>query len=225
MLERTPCPITGTVYGVVLNDRASLERVDGELQRPPYKRAPQAPAMYIKPVNTLVGSGSTVRLPLGESAIEIGTTLGIVFGRSASRLRASESASTIGGVALAADLSLPHTSYYRPAIREKCFDGACPVGQIAMPDAVGALEKLVLHTWVDERLVDERRLADLIRDVPSLVADVSEFMTLRCDDMLLVGVRYQAPSTAAGAHVRIAANEPALGSLEFSIAAFEEQQA
>lgn len=205
--------VSGTVYGVILNDTVSLQKI-GALDEAPYKGAPKAPAMYLKPANTRVANGATVTLPDGAGTLEVGATLGLVIGRAAARLDAASALDAVCGVVLAADLSLPHASYYRPAIREKCFDGSLPIGEVQpLPD----LSALVLTTEVDGLLVDRRSLADLIRKPAQLLAAVSEFMTLAAGDVLLVGVRYQAPQAGAGSHVRLSA--AGVGSLQFSIAA------
>lgn len=203
--------VGGTVYGVILNDTASLQKI-GALDAPPYHGAPKAPALYIKPANTRVACGASVTLPRGAATLEVGATLGLVIGRAAARLDAANALDAVCGVVLAADLSLPHTSYYRPAIREKCFDGALPVGEVQpLPD----LSALVITTEIDGKLVDQRSLADLIRAPAQLLADVTDFMTLAAGDVLLVGVRYQAPQAGEGSRVRISA--AGVGSLEFSI--------
>lgn len=211
-------PVGGTVYGVVVNDRVSAARLGAALEEAPYKGAPKAPAMYIKPANTLVGDGAEVRLPTGTGSVEIGATVGIVIGTPAARLTPDTALAAVAGYVLVADLSLPHASYYRPAIREKCFDGACPVGSSVLPAAaVGDLAAVTLRIFVDDVAVGERSLAGLVRDVPQLLADVTEFMTLRVGDVLLVGVEYQAPQAAAGSRVRLEADR--LGRLAFTIAA------
>ena len=204
--------VSGTVYGVILNDTVSLRKI-GALDAAPYQGAPRAPAMYLKPANTRAANGATVSLPEGADTLEIGATLGLVIGRAAARLDAANALDAVCGVALAADLSLPHASYFRPAIREKCFDGSLPIGEVeALPD----LSALVLTTEVDGEIVDQRSLADLIRPPAQLLADVSEFMTLAEGDVLLVGVAYQAPPVGPGSRVRISAD--GVGSLHFSIA-------
>ncbi|MFS2015344.1 hypothetical protein ACEN88_02070 [Massilia sp. CT11-108] len=45
---------TATVYGVVLNDSASA-RALGDLDAAPYKGAPRAPVLYIKPAGSSRG--------------------------------------------------------------------------------------------------------------------------------------------------------------------------
>jgi 5-oxopent-3-ene-1,2,5-tricarboxylate decarboxylase/2-hydroxyhepta-2,4-diene-1,7-dioate isomerase len=206
--------VSGTVYGVVLNDHASLRKIGSEtLAAAPYKGAPKAPAMYIKPANTRVACGGSVSLPAGATNVEVGATIGLVMGRAAARLTRDNALAAVAGIVIAADLSLPHASYYRPAIREKCFDGALPIGSVK---PLADLANLQLRTEFDGLLVDQRSLADLVRDPAQLLVDVTEFMTLAEGDVLLVGVSYQAPQVAAGSQVKITAE--GVGSLQFTIA-------
>ena len=117
-----PAPQAGTVYVVVLNDRGSVERMGAALTEAPYKAQPKAPILYIKPANTFATDGAQVSLPGGAEKVEIGATVGVVMGKPASRVAPEDASAFIAGYIVAADLSLPHTSYYRPAIREKCFE-------------------------------------------------------------------------------------------------------
>lgn len=209
--------VSGTAYGVILNDVVSLQKI-GSLDDAPYKGAPKAPVLYIKPANTFVASGATVTLPEGANAVEVAATVGLVMGRAAGRLSADQALDAVGGLVLAGDLSLPHSSYYRPAIREKCFDGSLVLGQVHALTDVAAL---TLTTAIDGEVVDTRPLSDLIRNPAQLLADVTEFMTLSEGDVLLIGVRYMAPQAAAGSKVKISAGS--LGSLEFTLAQGAQQ--
>lgn len=204
--------VSGTVYGVILNDAASVQKI-GSLEEAPYKGAPKAPALYIKPANTRAACGAVVNLPGDAKTVEVAATIGLVMGRAAGRLTAENALDAIAGIVLAADLSLPHASYYRPAIREKCFDGSLPLSSVK---PLVDLANLVLNTEIDGKLVESRSLAGLIRQPAQLLADVTEFMSLRQGDVLLVGVSYQAPQAAAGSQVKISAE--GVGSLQFSIA-------
>ncbi len=206
--------VSGAVYGVVLNDHASLRKLGDALQAAPYKGAPKAPAMYIKPANTRtrLGCAAVVKLPEGAASVEIGATIGLVMGRATARLSRDNALESVAGIVLAGDLSLPHDSYYRPAIREKCFDGSLPMSSVK---PLVDLSQRVLRTEIDGRLVEQRSLADLVRDPAQLLVDVTEFMTLAEGDVLLVGVSYQAPQAGAGSQVRISAE--GVGSLNFSI--------
>lgn len=204
--------VSGTVYGVILNDAASVQKI-GSLAEAPYKGAPKAPALYIKPANTRAACGAAVNLPGDAKAVEVAATIGLVMGRAAGRLTAENALDAVAGIVLAADLSLPHASYYRPAIREKCFDGSLPLSSVKPLVDLG---QLVLNTEIDGKVVESRSLAGLIRQPAQLLADVTEFMSLRQGDVLLVGVSYQAPQAAAGSKITLSAD--GVGSLSFTIA-------
>lgn len=204
--------VSATVYGVILNDAASVQKI-GSLAEAPYKGAPKAPALYIKPANTRAACGATVDLPQGAKTVEVAATIGLVMGRAAGRLTAENALDAVAGIVLAADLSLPHASYYRPAIREKCFDASLPLSSVK---PLVDLSNLVLRTEIDGQLVESRSLAGLIRQPAQLLADVTEFMSLRQGDVLLVGISYMAPQAAAGSQIKISAE--GVGSLSFTIA-------
>ena len=205
----------GEIFGVVLNDQISLDALDDQFDKPPYKARPSAPAMYIKPRNTIVGSGAAITLPLGENSVEVGAVLGIVIGKAASRLNEETAVESIAGYVVVADLSLPHDSYYRPAIREKCFDGACPLGELVAADSITDPAGLDIKTFVNNELVATRKLSELHRSIPQLLCAVSEFMTLKPGDILLSGVPFQAPQAKIGDSVRVEVAR--IGNLEFTL--------
>lgn len=205
----------GEIYGVILNDQASLDQLGDQLKEAPYKGFPKAPAMYIKPRNTIVGSGAEIELPKGETSVEVGAVLGVVMGKAASKVTLTEAADHIAGYVSVADLSLPHDSYYRPAIREKCFDGACPVGEPVVANAIADVTKLQIETVINGQTVARRDLSDLHRSIPQLLCDVTEFMMLKPGDILLTGVIYQAPQAHIGHVVRVRIAQ--VGSVEFRL--------
>ncbi len=219
MHTETILPPDAAVYGVIMNDPASVSRLGDAARQPPYKELPAAPVLYIKPRNTWAPEGGAVRLPAGERAVEVGAVIGLRMGRDAARLRPESALDAVDACLLAADLSLPHADYYRPAIRQKCFDGSLPM-RLLPPRAVRELQSLALRTWIDGERREERRLADLLRAPARLLADVTEFMTLRQGDVLLTGVVYQSPVARTGAHVRV--EVPGLARLAFTVETEEE---
>ncbi len=182
--------------------------------QPPYKGLPAAPVLYVKPRNTWAGQGVAVGLPAGETQVEVGAVLGLRMGRDAARLSAQSALDAVDACILAADLSLPHDSYYRPAIRQKSFDLSLPM-TLLPAQALSQLDSLVLNTCIDGQPQVSRALAGLLRSPAQLLADVTEFMTLRQGDVLLLGVVYQSPLAALGSSVQIQAD--GLATLEFTI--------
>ena len=111
--------------------------------------------------------------------------------------------SFVAGYALACDVSVPHTPYYRPALRHKCRDGFCPIGEAVARAAVANPDDLQIRVEIDGREAQRGHTAELIRPVARLLADVTEFMTLEPGDLLMIGVPEAAPLARAGQRVRI----------------------
>ena len=211
-------PMTGLVYGVVLNDRASLEIYGPRMGQPPHGKPPLAPVLYIKPYNTHAGHRSVVTLPAGAQSVEIGATLGIVFGATCTRVTEQAALAAVAGYTVAIDLSLPKENLYRPPIQEKCFDGACPVGPWVVDRAfIADPGRLGIRTWINGELRHTRSTDDLVRPIPRLIADITEFMSFYAGDVLLVGYPLTVPTASPGD--AIAVEIDSIGRLECRLAA------
>ena len=197
-------PVTGLVYGVILNDRTSLEHYGERMQQPPHGKPPSAPTLYIKPYNTHAGHRAAVTLPRGATAVEVGATLAIVFGATCTRASEAGALSTVAGYTVAIDLSLPKSDLYRPPIIEKCFDGSCPMGPwLVAPGAVPDSGALTIETRINGALRHTRSTGDLLRPVPRLIADISEFMSFYAGDALLIGYPLSVPTAGPGDSVAV----------------------
>jgi len=213
--------IPGTVYGVVLNFRADLEGMAGQFGQPPYLAPPRAPVLYIKPANTWTADGAAVALPAGAdgaAGVQVAATLGLVIGTVAARVSPDEALAHVHALRVVNDLSLPHDSLYRPAIRQRCRDGFCPIGP-AVPKAglQAYLSGCRLRTFINGDLQHDWSMADLVRGPAQLLAAVSEFMTLWPGDVLTLGTPRAAPLARAGDRVRV--EVAGVGSLDNVIAA------
>jgi 5-oxopent-3-ene-1,2,5-tricarboxylate decarboxylase / 2-hydroxyhepta-2,4-diene-1,7-dioate isomerase len=187
----------GAVYAAALNFKRDLETLGSKLWEDPYKAPPRAPVLYIKPPNTWSSNGAKIPVPSGTRHLKMGGTLGIVIDRAASRVHESDALDYVGGWVVANDVSIPHGSYYRPAIKQRCRDGFCPIG------AIGAVHCLdpgngEIRIFVNGVLKALASTTDLVRPVARLIADVTEFMTLRTGDILLVGEPDNVPLAGPG---------------------------
>jgi 5-oxopent-3-ene-1,2,5-tricarboxylate decarboxylase / 2-hydroxyhepta-2,4-diene-1,7-dioate isomerase len=193
-----------SVVGALLNFRSALAALGDAVGAPTYGKPPQAPILYIKPANTHAGEGAAVEVPSGVDALEIGGTLGVVFGRRATRVSADDALDYVLGYTVVSDVSVPHPSYYRPAVRFKCRDGFCPIGPaVVRRDAVADPDALSLAVRVNGATALEASTADVVRPVARLIADVTSFMSLDAGDVLLIGVPAPAPRARAGDSVEI----------------------
>ncbi len=198
-MPHRPWQPQGTVYGTLLNFRREWDLWAPRMTQDPHKAAPQAPILYVKSANTFSPAGQDLLLQDGVSEVDIGATLGLVIGDDAQ----------VAGAVLLCDWSVPHASYYRPPVKFRCRDGflALPqqvtVGQVA---DWAALQIAVSRNGERVQTVD---LRELMRDLPTLLADVGEFMTLQAGDVLMVGTDGLAdgsrPRAKAGDRVEISA--------------------
>lgn len=210
--EVPPYRLSGVVYGTLLNDPATLAALGDAVHAAPYKAPPKAPVLYLKPRHTQVSSGSAIEVPPG-GALAIGATLGLVIGRTACRVTEADALVHVAGFLLVADLCVPHDAFYRPSVRLRARDGSCLLGPVVASRArVPGPDAVELTVRVDGEAVQTVRLAGMVRSAARLLQDVTEFMTLRPGDVLLLGLAEGAPLARAGQTITIEA--PDLGCLE-----------
>ncbi len=165
------------VYGVAFNFRGELARLSGQL--------PVSPVLHLRPRNTWNSNGAPIRIPAGTDALKMAGTLGVVMGRSLRYVAIN-------------DVSIPHESYFRPAIRQRCRDGFCVIGS----DVTDQFPR-DFRTFINGELRSRSTAADLVRPIDRLLADVSEFLTLAPGDILLIGEPADASLARAGDRVRV----------------------
>jgi 5-oxopent-3-ene-1,2,5-tricarboxylate decarboxylase / 2-hydroxyhepta-2,4-diene-1,7-dioate isomerase len=201
---RTECRLSGVVYGTLMNHRPALAALGDQVNQAPYKAAPVAPVLYVKPRNTLAQHGDSVVVPAEAEVLEAAASLGIVIGRTACRLSLDNAMDHVAGYTVVNDVSVPHESFYRPSIRFKARDGFCPLGPAVVPRAaIRDPDALRVKVYVDGVLKQDAHTGERIRNVAQLLVDVTDFMTLQPGDVLMLGASADAPRVRAGQEVAI----------------------
>ncbi len=196
-------PAGGTVYGTLLNHHEALAALGDQVNAAPYKAAPQAPILYIKPRNTWAQSGDAVVVPSDASQLQMGATLGLVIGSVACKVSVAEALNHVAGYVVLNDISVPHDSFYRPSMRFKCRDGSCPMGAFVPREAVADPDALTMTVAIDGKVIQQTDTGGRVRSVAQLLADVTEFMTLHPGDILSIGISANAPLAHAGQRVTV----------------------
>ncbi len=215
-------PIHGTVYGVLLNSQAEWHSAEHAMHDAPYKAPPAAPVLYIKTANTWSAHAASIAIPAPAAEVEIGATLGAVMGAPN-----ASGAPHVRGFVLLNDVSLPHSvaqqGFYRPPVKYKNCDGFLGIGaQLVSASDVPHPHALHIEVRINGELRQTVALADMRRQLPQLLAEVGEFMTLQAGDVLMLGLDVcadtaQRPRVKAGDVVDIHVPElPALGTLRNS---------
>lgn len=202
-----------SVIGVALNFRETVARLTPSFSTAPYKAPPHAPILYLKTPNTWIPSGHNIPCPNGVPRLRLAGTLGLIIGRTACRVSAANAFHHIAAFTVVNDISIPHESFYRPALRERCSDSFCAIGKPAPPRETD----LEINVLVNNVLRCSVHTSSLVRAIPQLIQDVSEFMTLHPQDILLIGEPDTAPLCAPGDKVRV--EIPGIGSIENKVVA------
>ena len=197
---------TGTVYGTLLNFRAEVDAWAPKMSDAPYKAPPHAPVLYVKPANTWSADGAAIAVPASATQVEIGATIAMVM----------QAPGNVAGYVLMNDLSLPHTSFFRPPVKFKCLDGFLGIGGVLVTDA-GDPSTFTLEVRINGVLKQSVAFTGLVRDASQLLADVGEFMTLGAGDVLMLGCDLGRPLAQAGDRIEITA--PGFGTLTNTLVA------
>ena len=147
---------------------------------------PAEPLMFMKPNTSVVGPGDPVFYPRQSSEVHYEGELAVVIGRICRDVPAEKAADviwgyTVGNDVTARDLQRSDVQF----TRAKGFDSFCPLGPWVETEL--DVSDLRVRTFLNGDLVQDGNTADMIHDVPALVAYVSSVMTLLPGDVILTG--------------------------------------
>lgn len=204
-LDIAPFRLSGVVYAALLNDPGEVAALGAAGFAPPYKGPPQAPVLTLRPRNTLRLQGpGAVMLPADAQAVRVGAQLAVVIQRPACRVPLANALDWVAGYLLAIDLTLPHASHYRPALRFMARDGFCTLGRTLVPAAdLPKPDELTMQLLLDGAPVQSSSTANRTRGVAALLAHVTEFMSLQPGDLLLLGSPFESPLARPGQQITV----------------------
>jgi 5-oxopent-3-ene-1,2,5-tricarboxylate decarboxylase/2-hydroxyhepta-2,4-diene-1,7-dioate isomerase len=152
-------------------------------------RSPEEPALFFKPLSSLVGHRAPVVFPAGVEYMHYEVELAVVIGRTCRRVPAAEAEAVIRGYTIANDVTVRDfvRNFYRPPVRAKGYDTFGPVGPWVVEGEIRDPHALRLRAYVNGELRQEGTTAHLIHRVPQLIEFISGIMTLEPDDLILTG--------------------------------------
>src|SRR5699024_3338592 len=136
--------------------------------------------------------------------LEVGAALGVVIGKTATKVNESNALDYVSGYTIVNDVSIPHDNVNHPAIKEKARDDFCPISPwIVNKEDVENPNELSITVSVNDEKKQQNNTNNLIRSIEQLLADVTDFMTLHQGDVLLVGVPENSPTVKVDDLVQI----------------------
>ena len=170
--------VPSKIIGIGVNYRAHAVEMG--------KGLPEEPLMFLKPPSALIGDGAAIERPPGYERVDFEGELGVVIGQRARRISRDRALAHVLGFVCVNDVSVRDLQKKDGQwARAKGFDTFCPVG----PRIVPGLDPSALRisTRVNGVVRQDSSTADLIFDVPTLVAFCSEHMTLEPGDVISTG--------------------------------------
>ena len=144
-------------------------------------KLPSEPVLFGKAPSAVCGPDDAVYLPPGSQHLDYEVELGLVIGSTARHLTRTQAPAVIAGYVLVNDVSERHYQKDRGGqwIKGKSYDHFAPVGPwLVTADELPELGDLTLTTRVNDELRQNGNTRDLLFDPLTIVAYVSQFMTL-----------------------------------------------
>jgi 2-keto-4-pentenoate hydratase/2-oxohepta-3-ene-1,7-dioic acid hydratase in catechol pathway len=170
--------VPSKIVGIGLNYRAHAAEMN--------KALPEEPLMFLKPPSAMIASGGAIERPAGFERVDYEGELGVVIGQRARRVTRERALDVVMGFTICNDVSVRELQKKDVQYtRAKGFDTFCPIG----PRIVAGLDpsRLALKTRLNGVVKQDSSTADLIFDIPTLIAFVSTYMTLEVGDVISTG--------------------------------------
>lgn len=151
--------------------------------------APSSPLIFCKTPNTLNGPHDPVLLPQSSGQIDWEVELAIIIGKPGKQITKQEALTHIAGVTVMNDVSARQAQFADSQwFRGKSFDTFAPMGPALVTlDEIGDPHNLRLTATVNGQLMQEGHTRDLIFDLPTIIADISQDITLLPGDVISTG--------------------------------------
>jgi 2-keto-4-pentenoate hydratase/2-oxohepta-3-ene-1,7-dioic acid hydratase in catechol pathway len=222
LLAPVPVP-PRNMFCIGTNYRAHFDEGD----RPADTRPPVRPVVFTKPWTTLAGHGQEVCVdPRLTRMVDWEAEVAVVVGRGGRDIPAADAYAHVFGLTLANDLSARDVQLGEGNLNQwflgKALDGFCPMGpEIVSLDEL-EVDDVSFTLRVNGTQKQAGRLADLVFDIPALIAFLSRYTALLPGDVILTGTpagvgHWRKPQEFLGDGDVVTISSPQLGVLETTV--------
>lgn len=154
---------------------------------------PKTPLLFIKAGNTLNNPFDAIPLPRLSQQVDYEAELAVVIGKTAKDVSKADALNYVLGYTAANDVSARDWQRDKNLgggqyARGKSFDGFCPLGPaLVTKDEILDPNQLRIRTFLNGTVMQDSTTADMIFDVPTIIASLSSTMTLRPGTVILTG--------------------------------------
>lgn len=151
---------------------------------------PPEPVIFMKSTTALVGPNDNIVIPKGSKKTDWEVELALVIGKKASYIEEKDALNYVAGYCLHNDVSEREFQIERSGTwdKGKGCDTFAPMGPwLATPDEIKDVHNLRLWLTVNGTKMQDGTTANLIFNIPFLIAYTSRFMTLLPGDVISTG--------------------------------------
>jgi 2,4-diketo-3-deoxy-L-fuconate hydrolase len=182
--ERLGSPVArpSKIVCIGLNYRDHAEEMNAPL--------PPEPVIFMKSTTALVGPNDEITIPKNSVKTDWEVELAIIIGKKASYVEEAEALDYVAGYCLHNDVSEREFQIERNGTwdKGKGCDTFAPMGPfLATKDEIADVHNLRLWLTVNGKTMQDGSTANLIFNVPFLIAYTSQFMTLLPGDIISTG--------------------------------------
>jgi 2-keto-4-pentenoate hydratase/2-oxohepta-3-ene-1,7-dioic acid hydratase in catechol pathway len=150
---------------------------------------PTAPIIFTKVPQSVIGPGEPIRYPTGVSEqLDYEAELAVIIGSGGRSISKADALKHVWGYTIvndvtARDLQARHKQWFLG----KSMDTFAPMGPWAVTADEVDLASAGIRCWVNGELRQNAKIADLIFDIPMLIATISAGITLMPGDIIATG--------------------------------------
>ncbi len=151
---------------------------------------PDEPVVFLKSPSSLSGAHDDILQPPGSQMLDWEVELAFVIGQTCKRIAREHALACVAGYTILNDISERSYQLHRGGqwVKGKSYDSFTPIGPyLALASSVEDPHNLDLTLEVNGDIMQNGSSADFIFDIPTVVAHLSEFMTLEPGDIVTTG--------------------------------------
>lgn len=164
---------------------------------------PAEPLLFFKPPSALIAAGEAIVIPSGVGRVDFEAEIGVIVGTRARHVPPENAWDHLASIVPVNDVTARDLQKKdRQWTRAKGFDTFCPVGTPVPLERVDR-SSLSVTARVNSQVRQDGQAADMIFDVPTLVAYISAVMTLEPGDLIATGTPEGVGPLAPGDQVEV----------------------
>jgi 2-keto-4-pentenoate hydratase/2-oxohepta-3-ene-1,7-dioic acid hydratase in catechol pathway len=151
---------------------------------------PTEPVLFMKATSAICGPNDPIQIPRGAKKTDWEVELAIVIGKKTKYISEEESMDHIAGFCLANDLSERAFQLERLGSwdKGKSHDSFAPIGPyLVTKDEIVDPQNLTMFTDINGERFQNGNTNTMVFDVKTIVAYLSQFMTLEAGDVIMTG--------------------------------------